>query len=169
MSSPTLNSCIYKSVTLAAGEQFNLPPGATLVSTTNNSAITSNCPIPPLDVTKRYRIQWELEACDNDHTDSWENGVFTGVRIGGGLQVTTLIDARDGQPALQNWLENTVNAPFINYIQGSSGPGLSCVKYFSLEFDSPSTIAESTIFYIKATGRTGGDTGTYMEIIPFEV
>lgn len=39
-------NCIYKTVTLQAGEQFNLPPGAVIIGSSDSSAFTSTCPIP---------------------------------------------------------------------------------------------------------------------------
>jgi len=165
-----VSACVYKTVTLAVGEVFTLPPGAELIASSGGlESFTSTCPKPDtLDVTKRYRIQWEIEKDSNNHTDPWENAAFTGVSIGGAPQVTTWINGFNGQSNLQNWLINTVQAPFTNYTQTSRSGG-SYVQYFGLEFSSPSLIAESTLFYIKAEGRTGGDTGTYMEIIPFAI
>lgn len=43
---PTVDPCVYQTVNLTAGEQFNLPPGAILISASNISAITSTCPLP---------------------------------------------------------------------------------------------------------------------------
>lgn len=41
----SFETCTYHSITLQSGEQFNLPPGATIVTVSNPSAITStnNC------------------------------------------------------------------------------------------------------------------------------
>lgn len=41
-----MTTCIYKTVTLAPNEPFNLPPGAELVSATDPSKLTSTCPLP---------------------------------------------------------------------------------------------------------------------------
>ncbi len=41
-----LTTCIKKSITLLAGEPFILPPGATLLGSTDSSAFTSDCTIP---------------------------------------------------------------------------------------------------------------------------
>jgi hypothetical protein len=160
-------NCTYKSVKLVAGEQFILPPGAEIVSTTNGlEDYTSTCPKPStLDVTKRFRVQWEIKTDDNNNrTDPWENATITGVSIGGTYTATS-INGISGQTDLQNFLQNTVQAVFTNYDQNTIN--VSEVNYYQLDFDSPSIIAESTIFYIKVQGRTGGDTGTYMEIVPY--
>jgi len=52
-------SCIYKSVTMSAGETFVLPPGAELVSVSDIAALTSSCPEEfPTEELKCYRIAW---------------------------------------------------------------------------------------------------------------
>ena len=165
------SNCIYKSVTLAVGEVFTLPPGAEIVSTSGGlQSFTSTCPKPTtLDTTKRYRIQWEINECSNNTTHAWENGFFTGVSIGGGPRATVTINGYNGQNLLISFLKDTINTPFTNYTSGQRGP-VGCAMYFFIEFDSPSLIAESTIFYMKVEGRDPGTvTGTYMEIIPFAV
>lgn len=78
MSIPTVDSCIYKSVTLAAGEQFNLPPEAVLVSASNTNAITSNCAIPPLETPVCYFFRFSGSEDDGASTRNWAlNGDFT--------------------------------------------------------------------------------------------
>lgn len=52
-------TCLYKSIDLIAGEQFILPPGATIINTTVVGAVTSNCPISfPTEGLACYKIQW---------------------------------------------------------------------------------------------------------------
>jgi hypothetical protein len=51
-----VDNCIYKSAVLAAGEQFNLPPGAILVAASDSTAITSNCPIDALEQLDCYVV-----------------------------------------------------------------------------------------------------------------
>jgi hypothetical protein len=55
-STTTAAPCMVKSVTLAVGEQFNLPPGATLIAVSDESGITSTCPIPPLQPVGFYTV-----------------------------------------------------------------------------------------------------------------
>ncbi len=53
--------CIYKSVTMAAGETFVLPPGAEIISVSDLGAITNSCPDPfPVEELKCYAITWVL-------------------------------------------------------------------------------------------------------------
>lgn len=53
-------NCIYKSVSLIAGETFVLPPGAEIVSVSDDSVIESSCPGTefPIAENKCYRISW---------------------------------------------------------------------------------------------------------------
>lgn len=51
--------CIYKSITMTAGETFVLPPGAEIISVSDIGAITNSCPDPlPIEELKCYRIAW---------------------------------------------------------------------------------------------------------------
>lgn len=83
--------CIYKSVTLAAGEQFNLPPGAVLISATDISAITSTCPIPALEQVTAFsaRFSGSADNSGSNRYENWETGgdrdnyTVEGVRING--------------------------------------------------------------------------------------
>lgn len=72
---PTQN-CTYKSITLAAGEQFILPPGAEIVTTTNGlNDYTSTCPKPStLETLKCYKFRFS--GADGDSAsfrrENWE-------------------------------------------------------------------------------------------------
>ena len=58
----TTQNCIYKSVTLAAGEQFTLPPGAEIISATDINSFTSTCPKPTtLDTFVCGSLQWGIQ------------------------------------------------------------------------------------------------------------
>lgn len=52
-------NCIYKTVTLQAGEKFVLPPGAEIVSVSDTGAVESDCTadLPEAEM-KCYRIRW---------------------------------------------------------------------------------------------------------------
>lgn len=65
--------CIFKSVTLIAGEQFTLPPGAEIVSSTAGiDNIKSTCAIPDtLEVPVCYKFRFS--GADNDNSDDTEN------------------------------------------------------------------------------------------------
>lgn len=55
-------NCIYKTVDLIAGEKFVLPPGAEIVSVSDESLIESTCPdtIFPVSEKKCYIMAWTL-------------------------------------------------------------------------------------------------------------
>jgi hypothetical protein len=89
MSSPALNSCIYKSVTLAAGEQFNLPPGAVLVAATDATAITSTCPLPDElagPICGTFFVVIDVDS-NSGHPNDEENFRINNINVGG-----TIID-----------------------------------------------------------------------------
>lgn len=70
-------NCIYRSVTLAAGESFTLPPGAELISATDINSITSNCPLPStLESLACYSFQIQENATpDGPYDDVTVSGV----------------------------------------------------------------------------------------------
>jgi len=52
-------NCIYKSVTMQAGETFVLPPGAVLISA-SSANVTSSCGDIPIVEQKCWKIRWVL-------------------------------------------------------------------------------------------------------------
>lgn len=62
-------NCIYKAVSLKAGEVFVLPPGATLVSVTDANAVTSSCSddLPEAEL-KCYRVAWIMNTDEEGDT-----------------------------------------------------------------------------------------------------
>jgi hypothetical protein len=85
---PTQN-CTYKSITLAAGEQFILPPGAEIVATTNGlSDYTSTCPKPStLESFVCYKFKFSgAESRIDRNTENWDdsgNFMVTGINVSG--------------------------------------------------------------------------------------
>lgn len=55
-------NCIYKTVNLIAGEKFILPPGAEIVSVSDDGVIESSCPdtLFPVAETKCYTMAWTI-------------------------------------------------------------------------------------------------------------
>lgn len=77
-------NCIYKSVTLSAGETFVLPPGAELISASDTNAITSSCPDPIPNVpVKCWRIAYALN--EDPEGGRTINAIIALPPIGGGL------------------------------------------------------------------------------------
>ncbi len=77
-------NCIYKSVNMAAGEVFVLPPGAVLISVSDTGAITSSCPDPlPVAELKCYKIRWVLNHDNPDGQKTIMSGFLgpVGVQI----------------------------------------------------------------------------------------
>ncbi len=50
----SFGTTVTRTVTLAQGEKFVLPPGAVLKGSTDNNAFTSTCPIPTLETLACY-------------------------------------------------------------------------------------------------------------------
>lgn len=71
-------NCIYRSVNLAAGETFVLPPGATLISVSDTNAVTSSCSeaLPQSD-NKCWRINWVTNV-DDEGLKFFIGGFITG-------------------------------------------------------------------------------------------
>jgi hypothetical protein len=84
------SNCIYRSVSLQAGESFTLPPGAEIVSATDINAITSTCPIPDnLESLECYIIVLLANVDNLTQTYVWEgcgndcNAYMTSITVGG--------------------------------------------------------------------------------------
>jgi len=78
--------CTYGSVRLAPGQQFTLPPGATLIAATNPTAFTSTCPIPTLETPECYIIGLIMHHEERPPvTEPWTNDRtrIDGISIGG--------------------------------------------------------------------------------------
>jgi hypothetical protein len=81
--------CIFKSVTLIAGEQFTLPPGAEIVSSTAGvDNIKSTCPLPDtLETPVCYKFRFSGADDDNSgDTENWEvdtNFAVNGIVLSG--------------------------------------------------------------------------------------
>ena len=70
----SFETCTYHTITLQPGEQFSLPPGATLLSVTDVGAITSTCDIPPLESLACYIIPVYAADEVGCGTGVWEGG-----------------------------------------------------------------------------------------------
>lgn len=68
-------TCIYKSVTLQAGETFVIPPGGELIAASNTGSITSSCDEEfNLEETQCYTIQ--IQESISDGGDAAYNDVY---------------------------------------------------------------------------------------------
>jgi hypothetical protein len=83
---PPVDNCIYKTVTLAEGEQFNLPPGAILVAATDSTAITSTCPIPTLGKPICGTLYVVIDVDDNEgHPNNEKDFRINEINVGGNI------------------------------------------------------------------------------------
>lgn len=64
-------NCIYRSVTMVTGETFVLPPGAAVISTSDNTLVTSSCGELAVAQTKCYRMHWVMN-------EDWEGSTLVG-------------------------------------------------------------------------------------------
>lgn len=114
-------SNIIKTVKLQAGEQFNLPPGATLISATDTSAITSSCDIGTLEQLECYAFVFGNAALDGTNQQLFESTTFpvVGVQINNKYtNFSSPFNAKDNSsPVGQYDLANMVLA--INNITGA--------------------------------------------------
>lgn len=83
-------NCIYRSVTLQAGESFTLPPGGEIVSATDLNSITSTCPLPDnLEELECYIFVLAANVDNLSATYVWEgcgadcNAYMSNLTVGG--------------------------------------------------------------------------------------
>lgn len=85
--------CIYKSVTLQAGETFVLPPGAELISASSATAITSSCGDDiPVEETKCYKIRW-VENTDEEGLTIGVVSLGIGIFVPGNIRIPKMNNA----------------------------------------------------------------------------
>lgn len=70
-----------KSITLAPGEKFILPPNSTILSITGE--LDSTCDnLPEPQVLACYYFQWEMEGPGASGSDAWESGTVDEITVG---------------------------------------------------------------------------------------
>jgi hypothetical protein len=89
MSVPIITTKIYKSVSLLPGEEFTLPPNATLISSTDTASLTSTCDIADLEELACYAFVFGnagdeggdnqlFEASNVDESSVPARGIYSG-------------------------------------------------------------------------------------------
>ncbi len=96
-------NCIYKSVTMSAGETFVLPPGAELISVSDIGAVTSSCPDPLPNVEMKC---WKIRWVDNIDPQSSGPGTLVSGATGIGA-IPVLIEL----PTINNAWDNEEGGP----------------------------------------------------------
>lgn len=82
MSTPCVDT--YKTVTLVPGEQFNLPPGAELIGSSNINSISSTCPPPSnLEQLACYGMVISDSDPDGGATPNYDDVTITGIEFNG--------------------------------------------------------------------------------------
>lgn len=170
---PTVDPCIYKSVTLAAGEQFNLPPGAVLVAATDESAISSTCPIPELEELKCYIIAAYASDEVGCGTGVWEgdaNATISGITIAGtyySLNVGSNDSGSFYMDQVVNWINSnpSYSGMLQNASYGRDWDGNCRGGVATLCFKTIPSIAENTYLHLNTSlvspGNSGIDTRAY--------
>jgi hypothetical protein len=149
MSTTTIN----KSVILAPGESFTLPPGSTIIAVSGD--LTSTCEsLPEPETLSCYYIQWEIEG-DDEGSDAWENGTIDTLIVGG-TTYTVNLDA---------FISNEGIAPALVSIFASVGlfSGIStgvevvgAMNKFGICFKTIPSIAADMYLQITSADHTQG-------------
>jgi len=164
--------CVYKSITLAAGEQFTLPPGAELVaSSAGIAAVKSTCALPDtLEEPVCYKFKFSgAEQDGGNATQNWSdagnfqvkgivvNGIFYSfpniiylTQSGTARQALTWSDAMNGIPQFSGLFTFLNGDPVYGDENDTPGAGFTYQVAFNtipsigdtLEFQS-STVTET--------------------------
>lgn len=106
-------NCIYRSITLTAGETFVLPPGAEVISVSDSAAVSSSCGELPVAETKCYKISW-VENVDP------EGGIRMVVA---GLPVAPVIPSNDNAWEQGDHNGGTITFTFIGGMGSTTDTG----------------------------------------------
>jgi len=162
--------CIYKSVTLVEGEQFNLPPGAQIIAASDSTAFTSTCPIPSeLETFKCYISYFFRTEADGSANDICEDVCIYGIHINGvdygftGCREVNNYDCSNCD--MGPWLQTELNAisggafagifkDFYVYCSYDDGRGVVC----AVNFKTLDSIALSKdVYFLAGCSNCVGD------------
>jgi hypothetical protein len=169
----TAAPCIYKSVILAAGEKFTLPPGSTIIGATGGlSSVKSTCPLPDKleDVICYFAVFQSTEEkggaippYDSVRVDGimintvkypFSTGGFTFDRLSGNAFYNLLNSKLKTTPVGSALLNLTVtNAKVYNG------------EYYRFTFNTVPSIGDTLEFYGYGGGGRQGSPGTYMSFL----
>lgn len=150
-------STITRTITIAPGESFTLPPQSNVIAVTGDlSSTCGDLPVPENLVC--HYFQWEMEG-DNGGSDAWENATMDNLVVG---RVTYAIDGNayftndSGSIPL---LAALAAAGFTNV--GLSGPtSVGDRDVFGVCFKTAPSIAANTFIRLHTSDYT------YVEIRP---
>lgn len=105
-------TCVIKSVTLAAGESYVLPPGAQLIGATHLN-FTSTCEIPTLETTQCYFMSYAISE-NRDPSVAIEGNEYRVTLIYGTDEFVILDALSDGHAGSWYWI--TGGTPLTNVL-----------------------------------------------------
>jgi hypothetical protein len=166
-------SCSYQTITLSAGEQFVLPPGAELIYVSDPNSVTSDNDCAKLnqleDVECYATILGEAGEGAGSDTVVYDVVQITGLRVNNILyNFTTPFDVGDTQAALRACLDSTSFGPIIiDLATGGAGTiNRGVVAY--VVFKTLPSIANDLYFVGNGTGHVSGDGGGTTPNVPVE-
>jgi hypothetical protein len=165
MASSLTDNCIYKSVILAPGEEFNLPPGALLISASDTTAITSTCPIPALEQPACYFFALGTLDGDGDgRAEYWEDSQS---KIYGFKYGNTIVSGPDiyGTPyydmtAVYNMIAATLPITLVGTF-ANNGPSSNDSAQSGLVFKMIPSLASQLSLLIVAYANMAGSPAYY--------
>lgn len=167
---------IYKSIVLQPGEQFILPPGAVLVSSTNIAATQSSCnDLSNLEELECYTFVFGNAASDGNQTQLFEAFLFpaVGFRVGGAYYSfdPPIYSHEDSTPKGQYDLTaiiSTINAKtggvLINPTIGEHNEGDHGIIEFITFRTIPSLATSMELVMRAATPNDGFNEDEYIEL-----
>lgn len=167
---------IYKSIVLQPGEQFILPPGAVLVSSTNVAATRSSCnDLSNIEDLECYTFVFGNAASDGDETQLFEAFLFpvVGFRIGGAYYNfdTPVFSHEDSSPKGQYDLTSLVSiintktgGVLVNPTLGEHNEGDHGIIEFITFRTIPSLAATMELVMRAATPNDGFNEDEFIEL-----
>ena len=156
------SSIVYKSVTLQTGEQFVLPPGATLIGAESIDDLDSTCELPVLEGLTCYIAR--LGANDDETEDIFlrEDGLTTieGIYLNNVYYPFTSTYSPDSSlsyfnaPALLAELQTVIPGVVqYNHSYYNTNPADSSITFIQIK--TVPSIGDNLQLYLKATANAG--------------
>jgi hypothetical protein len=164
---------IIKSIVLLPGEQFVLPPGATVVASTDENSIDSSCgPLENLETLSCYAFVFGNAEDDGNNLQLFEASIFPvkGIRYGGIYhsfgEMGFMADSGSGRydldgivAAINTALGGVLISPKVDYNSSGDNGILSFIS-----FKAPPSVASSLELMMQAATNEGFQTTEYVEV-----
>jgi hypothetical protein len=147
---------IIKTVTLAVGETFTLPPNSKIIYVSDSTSLTSTCEDIPEDTELLcYRLAWSSNRDQSDSPNLETQTVSVDSIYVNGIQYTLSVADETNAAAVASAIETAVGTGVLTDLTGYD-PGSTSDRYLRrVDFKAPETIGKTVEMKLIGTGFEG--------------